>query len=242
MTRKSWSNLRPQRPLSRVVRWKSEEKTSPEQFNECKIQYHQIFFVKTLSCDHSRGSWTSKSCPRWLLSSGILTWTFFLTFCDSWYLLPHVHHWKMVGSANPWGEASLQTPSSGFLFQVHNRLNTDFSEQQKPDYSYPTYMSVLKSDYWYTRSQNILEKKIISGIKISQVIQPTVLSYLLCLSPLLPALIRRSMKGYVGFLLPCVMSDGFQVMPLLYVSICKKKEEKKKEKLKVGWKKNIGFK
>lgn len=67
--------------------------------------------------------------PQMTLSTVILTWLSFLTLCD---LTPPVT-WPLLKNGREWRTLRLSLFAdfrSGFLLQVHSRLNTDFSEQQ----------------------------------------------------------------------------------------------------------------
>lgn len=184
------------------------------------------------------------------LSPVILTWLSFLTLCD---LTPPVT-WPLLKNGRQWRTLRLSLFAdfrSGFLLQVHSRLNTDISEQQnrtihaQPTACFEVWLLVPVTKHKYIHIYDIHIYYILYIVAYIDIFiyiykfprDETACPFLLSMFPFLLPLDHKIYDRMCGVLVACVMSDVLYVMPLLYVSICKKKKEKKKEKLKVGWKK-----
>lgn len=159
--------------------------------------------------------------PQMTLSTVILTWLSFLTLCD---LTPPVT-WPLLKNGRQWRTLRLSLFAdfrSGFLLQVHSRLNTDFSEQQnRTIHAQPTaclevwlLVPVTKHKYIHIYDIHIYYILYIVAyidifvyINFQEMKLPVIFYFQF--SPLCYPLITRSMTGYVAFLLPGVMSDVF---------------------------------
>lgn len=116
-----------------------------------------------------------------------------------WHLLRRGHHWKMVGSTAPEARLGCRFTVVASSFKSTADWTLTSLNNKKLDNSWPAYnLSVLESDYWYTRSLICL-KKFYQESKFPRG-TTTIFSSLSCLSPFLLALDQKIYERLCGVL------------------------------------------